>query len=412
LQTVGKILRRGRDIFRLILNVIAEMKNKRLLIFVIVLIAGSGGYIAYQWFSKPDQAPRAQARDQAVPVSSITVSPTSFPVLLTGLGTVQAFNTVTVRTRVDGEVTKIAFKEGDLVKPGDLLAQIDSRPYRAALDQAIAKKAQDEVTLNNAKLDLQRYSTLAKEEFASRQQLDTQVATVGQTTAQVQADQAALENAQTQLDYSDIKAPIGGRVGFRLVDQGNIVNASSQTGIVSITQVQPISVLFTLPEAQINPIRDAQVHGPVAVTAYTADGRRKLADGSLAVINNEVDTTTGVIQLKATFENADNALWPGQSVSAKLLLDTLQNVVVVPQSAVQHGPQGLSAYVVDANQRAHAQPIEVGESNDDSAVVTKGLAAGDRVVTAGQYRLQNGVLVTTVGNDPEAQASAQGGTRR
>jgi multidrug efflux system membrane fusion protein len=328
--------------------------------------------------------------------------------LLNGLGTVQAFNTVTVRSRVDGEITNIAFKEGDTVKQGDLLAQIDARPYHAAVDQALAKKAQDEAMLNNAKLDLQRFSTLAKQEFASRQQLDTQVATVAQNTALVQADEAALENVQTQLAYTDIKAPIGGRIGFRLVDQGNIVNAANQNGIVTIAQVQPISVVFTLPENQISRINQALARGKVAVTAFSADGGHALAQGAIAVINNQVDTTTGVIQLKATFDNTDNALWPGLAVSVKVLVDTLQNVVVVPQSVVQHGQQGLWAYVVNAQQRVETRAIEVGESNTDSAVVTKGLSGGERVVTAGQYRLQNGVAVAIANapTDANLQVSA------
>jgi multidrug efflux system membrane fusion protein len=255
---------------------------------------------------------------------------------------------------------------------------------------------------------LQRYSTLAKQQFASRQQLDTQVATVAQDTALVQADEAALDNAQTQLAYTDIKAPIGGRIGFRLVDQGNIVNAANQNGIVTIAQVQPITVLFTLPENQIDRINKALARGKVAVTAFSADGGRALAQGTLAVVNNQVDTTTGVIQLKATFENTDNALWPGLAVSVKVLVDTLQNVAVVPQSAVQHGQQGLWVYVVNDQHRAEMRPIEVGESNSDSAVVTKGLSGGERIVTTGQYRLQNGALVA-IGNPPtdaNVQASA------
>lgn len=368
------------------------MSRKPVVVVLTALLLCAAGYVVYQQ-SRHGAPPVARAEEPAVPASVATVALNPYPVLLTGLGTVQAFNSVTVRSRVDGEITKIAFKEGDTVKPGDLLVQIDPRPYQAAVDQATAKKAQDEATLTNAKLDLQRYSTLAKQEFASRQQLDTQQATVGQNTALVQADQAALENAQTQLQYTEIKAPIGGRVGFRQVDQGNIVTASSQSGIATITHVQPIFVLFTLPEAQISRINAALGRGAVAVTAFTADGKRKLADGTLTVINNQVDTTTGVIQLKATFQNTDNALWPGQSVSVKVLVDTLQNVVVVPQSAVQHGQQGLAAYVVGQDQRAELRPIEVGESNDDSAVVTKGLSAGDRIVIAGQYRLQNGSRV-------------------
>ena len=374
---------------------------------VIVLAIGLsiGGYFVYQRVSRATQVAR-QPQEQGIPVSTALAAQTNFPVLLSGLGTVQPFNTVTVKSRVDGEIIKIAFKEGDIVKPGDLLAQIDSRPYQAALDQVVAKKAQDESTLSNSKLDLQRYQTLAKQDFATKQQLDTQQAAVVTQTALIKADDAAIENAQTQLGYTDIKAPLGGRVGFRLADQGNIVTAAGQNAIVTIAQLQPITVVFTLPESQVNRINDAMKRGSVAATAFSADGSRQLAQGTLAVINNQVDVTTGVIQLKATFANTDNTLWPGQSVSNKVLVDTLQNVVTVPQSAIQHGQQGLSAFVVNDKQRVELRPIEVGESNSDTAVIAKGLSAGERVVTAGQYRLQNGALVAVSAGPSTQQASA------
>ena len=279
---------------------------------VVVLAIGLciGGYFAYERVSRAKQVAQ-QPPEQGVPVSVALAAQTNFPVLLSGLGTVQPYNTVTVKSRVDGEIVRIAFKEGDIVKPGELLAQIDPRPYQAALDQVVAKKTQDESTLSNSKLDLQRYQTLAKQDFATKQQLDTQQATVATQTALIKADDAAIENAQTQLGYTDIKAPIGGRVGFRLADQGNIVTAASQNGIVTIAQLQPITVVFTLPEGQVNRINDAMKHGSVVATAFSADGSRQLAQGTLAVINNQVDVTTGVIQLKATFANTDNTLWPG-----------------------------------------------------------------------------------------------------
>ena len=381
---------------------------KRFIRFLVVVLAiglSIGGYFAYERVSRAKHVAR-QPPEQGVPVSVALAAQTNYPVLLSGLGTVQPYNTVTVKSRVDGEIVKIAFKEGDIVKPGDLLAQIDPRPYQAALDQVVAKKAQDESTLSNSKLDLQRYQTLAKQDFATKQQLDTQQAAVVTQTALIKADDAAIENAQTQLGYTDIKAPIGGRVGFRLADQGNIVTAASQNGIVTIAQLQPITVVFTLPESQVNRINDAMKRGSVVATAFSADGSRQLAQGTLAVVNNQVDVTTGVIQLKATFANTDNALWPGQSVSTKVLVDTLQSVVTVPQSAVQHGQQGLSAFVVNDKQRVELRPIELGESNSDTAVVTKGLTAGERVVTAGQYRLQNGALVAISAGPPTQQASA------
>ncbi len=374
------------------------MTARRWSLVALALIVCVGIYYGYGRASgnqseAASNAAKARA-NAAVPVTVMTAQASSFPVVLSGLGTVQAFNSVTVRTRVDGEVVKILFKEGDTVKQGDMLAQIDPRPYKAAFDQATAKKAQDQATLHNSELDLQRYSTLAQQSFASRQQLDTQTAAVAQNTALVAADTALLENAQTQLDYTNIRAPISGRVGFRLIDQGNIANASSQTGIATITQVQPITVVFTLPENQISDINTAMKAGSVPVSAYASDGVQKLADGTLTVVNNQVDSTTATIQVKATFENADNALWPGLAVVVRIPIHTLDNVVVVPQSAVQHSQQGLSAYVIDDNQKASFRPVEIGASNNSSAVITKGISPGDRVVVSGQYRLQNGATVS------------------
>jgi multidrug efflux system membrane fusion protein len=368
-----------------------------------VLVCGAV-YIA---FGRDRSDTTAKSGPLGVPVTVTTARAQSFPVVLSGLGTAQAYNSVTLRTRVDGQVTKIFFKEGDTVKEGDRLAQIDPRPYQAAVDQAIAKKTQDEATLHNSQLDLQRYTTLAKQDFASRQQLDTQTAAVAQNTALVAADTAALENAQTQLDYTDIRAPIAGRVGFRLVDQGNIVNASSQTGIVTITQVQPITAVFTLPEGQISDFNAALHKGEVPAAAYTADGSRKLADGKLAVVNNQVDSATATIQIKATFQNADNALWPGLAVVVRLPINTLDNVVVLPQSAIQRSQDGLSAYVIDKDDKANFRKVEIGEANNDSAVVTKGVAPGERVVVSGQYRLQNGVLVSATDASGAVGRSAQ-----
>jgi membrane fusion protein, multidrug efflux system len=387
---------------------VPSMSTRRWFLIALTLLVCVGIYVGYGRSSggKTEAASKARA-PVAVPVTVVTAQPKSFPVVLSGLGTVQAFNSVTARTRVDGEVMKILFKEGQTVKQGDLLAQIDPRPYQAAVDQATAKKAQDQAMLHNAELDLQRYTTLAKQDFASRQQLDTQTASVAQNTALVAADTAALENAQTQFDYTNIRAPITGRVGFRLVDQGNIVNASSQTGIVTITQVQPITVVFTLPEKQISDINAAMLKGPVAAQALTADGSRKLADGTLAVVNNQVDSTTATIQIKATFENLDNALWPGLAVVVRVPIHTLDNVLVLPQSAVIHGQQGLSAYVVDQNQKANFRAVEISESNNDSVVVTNGISAGDRVVVGGQYRLQNGVTVAATDASAGTVGSAQ-----
>src|SRR3954469_18998426 len=285
------------------------------------------GYFGWQRFhgadpaAQADSAQKAAVRNAAVPVTMATVEKADFPVLLTGLGTVQGFNTVVVRTRVDGQIQQIAFKEGDLVKRDDLLVQIDPRPYQAALDQAKAKKAQDEASLANANLDLQRYTKLG--EFATRQQTDTQRSTVAQLTAQIQADTAQIENAQTQLDYATVKAPISGIVGLRQVDVGNIVNAATQTGIVTIAQIEPITVIFTAPEDQLPDIKAALAAGSPKTIALSTDGKRVLSTGTLSLINNQVDTSSGTVRLKAVFDNTDHALWPGQSVSTRLLIATL-----------------------------------------------------------------------------------------
>jgi membrane fusion protein, multidrug efflux system len=343
---------------------------------------------------------------QVVPVTVATVEKTDFPVYLIGLGTVQGFNTVVVRTRVDGQIDKIAFQEGQLVNQGDLLVQIDPRPYRAALDQAKAKKAQDEANLANANLDLQRYTKLG--EFATRQQTDTQRSTVAQLTAQIAADDAAISNAQTQLDYTSVKAPISGIAGLRQVDIGNIVNASSQTGIVTIAQIEPIAVVFTAPEQQLPYINEAQSKAPLKVTALTSDGKKTLSEGFLTVVNNQVDTTSGTIRLKAAFDNKDHALWPGQSVSTRLLVTTLKDATVVPDDAVQHGANGLYAYAVDQNNKAELRSLVVSKSVDGRSVVDQGLTPGERVIVGGQYKVQPGTTVAMkVATTGRASAEAE-----
>ena len=369
------------------------------------------GYFGWQQFQRSDHSTKAQQnaasspRVAAVPVTVAAAGKTDFPVYLTGLGTVQGFNTVLVRTRVDGQIDKISFKEGQLVNQGDLLAEIDPRPFQAALDQAKAKKAQDQANLANANLDLQRYTKLG--EFATRQQTDTQRSTVAQLTAQVASDDAAIFNAQTQLDYTQIKSPISGVAGLRQVDVGNIVNASTQTGIVTIAQIEPIAVIFTAPEEQLPYINDAQAGQPLKVIAITTDGKKPLAEGTLAVVNNQVDATSGTIRLKAVFDNKDHALWPGQSVSTRLLVKTLKDATVVPDEAVQHGADGLYAYVVNQDNKAELRKLKVGQSFNGRSVVESGLSPGERVITVGQFRVQPGSLVSTaVASSDPAQPKA------
>src|SRR5256714_5301718 len=377
------------------------MTTSRTIGWVLLIAAvGAVGYFGWQRFYGPNPRAKTESAQKSAPPTSnapvrVTVKPVEkadFPVYLTGLGTVQGFNTVVVRTRIDGQVDQIAFKEGQLVNQGDLLAEIDPRPFQAALAQAKAKKAQDEANLANANLDLQRYTKLG--EFATRQQTDTQRSTVAQLTAQLAADDAAISNAQTQLDYTTVRAPISGVAGLRQVDQGNIVNAATQTGIVTIAQIEPIAVIFTAPEDQLPYINEAQSVQPLKVIALTTDGKKTLSEGSLSVVNNQVDTTSGTIRLKAVFENKEHALWPGQSVSTRLLVTTLKDATVVPDDAVQHGAEGLYAYAVNSDNKAELRKIKVSRSIDGRSVVDDGLAPGERVIVAGQYRVQPGTAVT------------------
>jgi multidrug efflux system membrane fusion protein len=342
----------------------------------------------------PASAAPANAAPAGALVSVAAVKRQDYPIVIEGLGQVQAFNTVTVRTRVDGQIEKIGFNEGQTVAAGDLIAQIDPRPYQAALDQATAKQAQDQANLANAKLDLQRYTTLAKQSFATQQQLDTQNALVSQLIAQIASDAAAIDSAQVQLDYTKIVAPISGRTGLRLVDQGNIVNAAQQTGIVSIAQLQPISVIFTAPQDDLPRIAAAVAQSAPKIEVTTSDGATVLATGKLTVIDNQVDATTGSIRLKAEFENKDDKLWPGLSVATRLTVGVDNGALVVPTEAVQHGPQGLFVYVVDDQNKAAMRPVTVSHQDATEATISKGVSEGDRVVTVGAYVLQPGARVS------------------
>lgn len=398
--------------------------SRRAVVVGCLLLAAGASYWGWQRISgeRPLAAPPATsqapssgtaaksaagARRAPVPVTVATAEKTDFPVYLSGLGTVQGFNTVVVRSRVDGQIDQIAFKEGQMVQAGDLLAQIDPRPFQATLDQAKAKKAQDEANLANAKLDLSRSVRLG--EFATKQQTDTQRSTVQQLTAQIEADEAAIANAQTQLDYATIRAPISGVTGLRQVDKGNIVNAATQTGIVTIAQIEPIAVIFTAPEERVFDINRAQAAHPLQVIALSTDGKTTFAeDGTLAVVNNQVDSNSGTVRLKAVFANKNHALWPGLAVQTRLLVKTLKDVVVVPNDAVQHGTDGLYAYAVDADNKAELRKIAVGAANHHSTVIERGLEPGDRVVVGGQYKVKPGSLLAfkVADNEPAAPGSA------
>ena len=352
------------------------------------------------------QASPAAGAAPAVPVTVTKSTRQDVPVWLGGLGTVQALNTVLVRARVDGTLDRFPVTEGQLVKQGALLAVIDPRPYQAVLDQAVAKKAQDAAQLANAKLDLQRYDSLAKKDFASRQQVDTQVAMVNQYVAALKGDDATIETAQLNLSFCYITAPFDGRVGLRLVDPGNVVHAADPGGIVMLTEVHPITVVFTLPQRDLPAIVDAMGTRQLEVAAWSSDSKLPLDQGTLLTPDNAIDTTTGQIRLKATFPNQHDKLWPGQFVEAQLLLRTEQQKVTVPAQAVQHGPSGLYVYLVRPDSTVQRQDIEA-EDRGPVMVVTKGLDAGQAIVVDGQSRLENGSHV--VGTAATPQAAQAGG---
>ncbi len=353
--------------------------------------------------------PRIDARAQApassphpaqagIPVQAQAATRQDVPVVLRNIGSVQAYDSVLLRARVDGTIDRLFFTEGQDVKAGQPLAQIDPRPYAAAYAAAAAKKASDQAALANAQRDLARYSSLARNDFASRQQVDTQQSSVAQLQAAIQGDDAQIASAQLNIDYAHITSPIDGRTGIRLVDPGNLVQASQATGIVTVTQIHPISVVFTLPQDDLPQIQagmaEARAHqGALPVTAYAPDDRTKLGDGTLLTIDNQIDQSTGTIKLKATFPNPDDRLWPGQFVNARIQVGTLHNALVIPSSAVQNGPDGQYVYMVKPDRTVAQVPVGIGLDTGRIAVVQKGLAEHATVVTGGQERLQAGTKV-------------------
>ena len=332
-------------------------------------------------------------KDLAVPVVMAVVEARDFPIYLEGIGTVEPFNSVLIRPRVDGTLDKVVFNEGDNIKQGDLLAVIDARPYQAQCDQALAKKNQDQASLNNAIAALERSTDLMQKNVLAQQDFDKARFLVDQFKGLVAADQAALENAQTQLSYTQITSPITGRAGVRLVDQGNIVHARDVTGLVLINQMQPISVLFTLPEKELLSVQEQMGATPLTVIALDRDNAKQLEAGKLAVIDNQIDQTTGTVKLKATFSNDDLKLWPGQFVNCRLLLKTLPGALLVPTAALQRGPQGVFVYAINAEQKAERKKVVLGENDASCTVVKEGLQAGEKVVVDGQYKLKPGSLV-------------------
>jgi len=392
------------------MNALAQLGWRKLLLAAAIVVVALGVILVRGILHRADAADKAPAAPPGIPVVTATVAKEDVPILLTGIGTVQAAQSVTVKVRVDGQLVKVAFTEGQDVKEGALLAQIDPAPYQAMLDGAVAQKAKDEVTLANARKDLERYKTLFAQDSIQQQTLDTQVALVEQLKASVLSDQAAVDNAKVQLAYTTIRSPVNGRTGLRLVDVGNIVHATDTTGLVVINQIDPITVIFTLPEEHVPKINEAiRAAGakPLQVQALAREDGTTLGVGHLLLVNNQIDTATGTVQLKALFPNRSFALWPGQYVNARLVLGTRHDATTMPESAVQRGQDGLYAYVVKPDNVAVVQPIRVAQTQDGKAIIAEGVTPGTRVVVAGQYKLKPGVKIVEVEQVAPAPAVAQ-----
>jgi membrane fusion protein, multidrug efflux system len=372
-------------------------------IAITLLILGGLGYVGWTALQQKQVSNRGRP-DLPVPVLAATPRIQDVPVYLDGVGAVRALNTVTVRSQVDGKLIAVNFTEGQDVKKDDVLGEIDPVLYKAQYDQTVAKKAQDEAQLANQRLDLARYQQLSATNAGSKQQYDTQRAVVAQQEALVNADQAAIDNAKAMLGYTKIVAPISGRAGLRQVDQGNIIHAADATGLVIITQLQPIAVQFSLPQQQIVRLNAASAKGALAVDVFGNDGLTVIDTGTLKGIDNQVDPTTGTLKLKAEFANANFQLWPGQFVNVRLKVDTLSQALVVPTSAVQRGPAGTFSYVIGAGEIVTAKPVVVTQQNENDAVIASGLSPTDRVVTTGFANLSDGAKVV-IGSDDQTPAA-------
>jgi multidrug efflux system membrane fusion protein len=371
----------------------------------IVLLAGLIGWRVLSHQS--DDGAANQALNAPIPITAGQVEVRDVPLYVVGVGTVQAYNTVNIQARVDGQLDSVDFREGQDVKTGDRLAQIDPRPFQAALDGALATQAKDEAMLANGRLDLKRYQDTAAKGYSSRQQMDTQSATVNSLVAAIQADQAAVENARVQLGYTTIVSPIDGRTGIRHVDMGNIVHAADTTGLVVITQLQPISVIFTLPQDVLPRVAAAEATGvPLNVSAFARDGTTELGQGVLELVDNQIDPTTGTIRLKARFANPTRSLWPGEFVNARLQVGTAHDGLVVDSRVVQRGPKGIFAYVIKPDNSVEMRVIEPGQDYAGQTLVTRGLSANERVVVDGQMRLQTGSKVDAQPQDKPVQTGS------
>jgi len=342
--------------------------------------------------AEPAPAPRNQS--PPVPVTVVAAAQHDVPILLSALGTVQAWNTIAVHSQIDGALQSVNFTQGQEVHKGDILAQIDARALQAALDQAVAKKAEDQAQLVDDQKDLQRFKQLAAKSFETQQNVDLQQAKVDTAQATVQADQAAIESAQTQLSYATIVAPIDGRTGFRQLDAGNIIHANDPNPLTVVTQLRPVQVTFTLPQSDLAAVRDAMLGGKVLVLGFDQDNRHQLAQGELMLINNQIDQTTSTISLKANFPNDDERLWPGEFIRIRIQVAIRKDATTIPPVAIQRGPDGLYTWVVKNDNTVEQRSIETVPVDTDTAIVSKGVAPGEQVVVNGQYRLDPGTRVT------------------
>ena len=386
-----------------------EVKSRWWLWLLVLVVLGGAAYWLFKNSGEQQattSAPAARPATPAVPVVMAPARQGDMPVYLTGLGSVTAFNTVTVRSRVDGQLIKVAFQEGQFVHAGDPLAEIDPRPFQVQLTQAQGQLARDMAQLNDAKRNLERYRQLVAKQFIAKQQFDDQEAQVAQLEGTVKMDQGLIDNAKLQLTYCRITAPISGRVGLRLVDMGNIIHTSDQNGLIVISQVQPIAVLFTLPEDNLPPVlKKLRVGEHPAVEAYDRAGQTKIATGELLTVDNQIDQSTGTSRLKAIFQNGDHELFPNQFVNVRLLLEVRKGVVIVPSAAIQRGPQGTFVYVVKADQTVEIRQITVGPTAGNQAVIETGLAPGEQIVTDGVDKLRAGSPVRAAA--PENAASGR-----
>jgi membrane fusion protein, multidrug efflux system len=404
------------DVFRFLLSGTqtqgwTQMRRKIVIssALLIAVLATTGGLAVTHKFPFERSAPPAAATPPLVPVVAGTVTQHDVPIYLTGVGTVIAYNTVVVRSQIQGQIVSINFTEGQTVHAGDLLAQIDPRPYQAQIEQVTATRDRDQAQLVNAQANLARYSQLGAKGWATPQLVETQTAQVAQLQSAIKADEALIEAAKVQLSYTRLTSPIDGVVGIRQIDLGNIIHPTDPNGLVVVTQIEPISMIFTLPETVLPQIQQQQqkTKGPLKVLAYSQDGKIKLDEGELGLVDNEILQTTGSIQLKANFPNKEHRLWPGELVNARLLLETRHDGLTVPASVVQQGPKGAYAYVINPNNAVEMRPVTVAQISDGQALIDSGLTANEQVVVDGQYKLQAGTQVTVLHGQAAEQAAAQ-----